>query len=57
MEQKIKDVKAGEKLTPDNIRIIRPGFGLSPQYFQEILGKKSLTDISRGTALSWEHVK
>ncbi|NQY35417.1 MAG: pseudaminic acid synthase [Alteromonadaceae bacterium] len=53
----IKDVKAGEKLTPDNIRIIRPGFGLSPQYFQEILGKKSLTDISRGTALSWEHVK
>ena len=53
----IKDVKAGEKLTPDNIRIIRPGFDLSPQYFQEILGKKSLTDISRGTALSWEHVK
>jgi N-acetylneuraminate synthase len=49
-----KDIKAGTTLTEENTRIIRPGFGLSPSLYEEILGKKVRTDIDFGTALTWE---
>ncbi|MBA6253844.1 MULTISPECIES: pseudaminic acid synthase [unclassified Colwellia] len=49
-------MKAGDTLSEKNTRIIRPGFGLSPIYYDEILGKKVRTDISFGSALTWEHI-
>lgn len=49
----VKDIKKGEKLTEDNIRIIRPGYGLQPKYFKEVLGQTALTDMKRGTPLAF----
>ena len=52
----VKDIKAGEKFTADNVRRIRPGFGLEPKFFERILEKNAAVDIERGTALHWEHI-
>lgn len=52
-----KDIQKDELITEDNIRIIRPGFGLAPKYFEHILGKTALKDLSRGTALDWDLFK
>ena len=52
----VKDIKKGENLTEDNIRIIRPGYGLQPKYFKEVLGQTALTDIKRGTPLAFEMI-
>jgi pseudaminic acid synthase len=49
----VKNLKAGEILTNENVRAIRPGFGLPPKYLELILGKKILQDVVRGTALCW----
>jgi pseudaminic acid synthase len=51
-----KDIKAGEEFTKDNLRIIRPGFGLSPKYYDILLGKKAKQNLVKGTALTWDHV-
>ncbi len=48
----VKDTRSGEKFTDVNVRSIRPGFGLSPKYIKDIIGKKAKTDIQRGTPLS-----
>ncbi len=48
----VKDIKKGEIFTEENIRAIRPGNGLHPKYYSQLLGKKSLCDILRGTPLS-----
>jgi pseudaminic acid synthase len=53
----VKDVKAGETLTEENVRSIRPGYGLHPKYLRDILGKKARKNIKRGTPLSWNMVK
>lgn len=50
----IKDMEEGDVLTPENIRIIRPGLGLSPKYLDVVLGKKVNRRIKRGTALKFE---
>ena len=50
----VKDIKAGELLTNENTRRIRPGFGLHPKYIDDVLGKKAKIDIEFGTPLSWE---
>ena len=44
----VKDMKMGDVITEDNVRSIRPGFGLHPKYLNEILGKKVNTDLKRG---------
>ena len=49
-----KDVKAGEKFTEDNIRIIRPGYGVKPKYYKDIMGCVSAMDIQRGTPFTME---
>ena len=49
-----RDVKKGEALTPENVRTIRPGFGLAPKWLDLILTRKAAKDISRGTPLSWD---
>ncbi len=53
----VKDMKAGEVFTEENIRSIRPGYGLPPKYLKEILGKCATQDIQKGTPLSWELVR
>ncbi|WP_217543371.1 pseudaminic acid synthase [Vibrio metschnikovii] len=50
----VKDIKAGEVLTEDHVRSIRPGFGLAPKFYDEVIGKIVKVDISRGTPLSFE---
>jgi N-acetylneuraminate synthase len=53
----VRDVNAGETLTPDNLRIIRPGFGLPPREFEKVLGRRARCPIARGTALTWDAVE
>lgn len=53
----IRDMRAGEEFTRDNIRCIRPGYGLTPRYLKKILGKKASRYIERGTALSLDLVR
>ena len=53
----VKDLKAGDVLTSDNIRAIRPGFGLATKYLDVVLGKSVNKDIKRGTAISWDLLK
>lgn len=48
-----KDIKKGEKLTDKNIKSIRPGNGLHPKYFYEVLGKTMNNNVEKGTPLSW----
>jgi len=50
----VEDIAAGEVLTENNLRAIRPGFGLAPKYFQVLLGKTIAKDIKRGTAMTWD---
>ena len=50
----VKDIKAGEVFTEENIRSIRPDYGLSPKYLKDILGKKSTQPIKKGTPLKLE---
>jgi pseudaminic acid synthase len=49
----VTDIRCGEPLTPANIRSIRPGFGLPPKHLHEILGRRAIEDLARGTPLSW----
>ena len=48
------DLKAGDMLSDDNIRVIRPGFGLLPAEFERVKGKRLRQDAKRGTPLSWD---
>jgi N-acetylneuraminate synthase len=50
----VADIAKGEALTKDNVRSIRPGFGLAPREFEKILGRSASVAIPRGTALSWD---
>jgi len=52
----VKDIKKGEIFTKNNVRSIRPGYGLHPKYYDDIIGKKACCDINEGTPLSWEVV-
>ncbi|MCZ8514891.1 pseudaminic acid synthase [Paenibacillus filicis] len=48
----VKDMKAGETFTADNLRVIRPGFGLPPKYLDLLMGKQVKKDVPRGTAVT-----
>lgn len=48
------DMKKGDVFTKDNLRIVRPGFGLPPKYYDTMLGKRLNSDAMAGTALSWD---
>lgn len=52
----VKDVKQGEAFTPENVRSIRPGYGLHTKYYEDILGKHATMDLKKGTALAWKHI-
>ena len=53
----VEDVKKGEELTEKNVRSIRPGYGLHPKHYSNIMGQKATTDLERGTALKMEHLE
>jgi pseudaminic acid synthase len=52
----VKDIKAGDVLTRENIRVIRPGFGLHPRHYDALLGKQATTDIERGARFSLDFI-
>ncbi len=52
-----KDIKAGECLSPDNVRAIRPGYGLSTKYYDEIMGRVVKADMQMGTPITWDILK
>lgn len=49
----VKDIKAGEKITPENVRSIRPHAGLHTMHYEEVLGQTAVQDIEKGTPLAW----
>lgn len=53
----VKDMQAGEVIDETCIRSVRPGFGLAPKFFDEILGKKVITNIAKNTATSWDVIE
>ena len=53
----VKDIRAGEIITRENVKSIRPGFGLEPKFYEQILGRTALLDISFGTPLSLEDLQ
>jgi len=50
----VKDISAGEIITEENVRSIRPGLGLPPKLLPEILGRRAARSIARGTPMSIE---
>ncbi|CAG7841059.1 Pseudaminic acid synthase [Clostridium haemolyticum] len=49
----VKDIQKGEEFNTENIKSIRPGFGLETKYIKDILGKKASCDIKKGTPMEW----
>ena len=50
----VRDLRAGEALSRDNVRAIRPGLGLPPKYLDQLVGRTVNRDVKRGTALAWD---
>lgn len=48
-----ENIQAGEVLTSENVKVVRPGFGLHPRFYQSLLGKKARKNIEKGTPASW----
>lgn len=49
-----KDIASGEKLSAENLRVIRPGDGLAPKFLDQVIGKTAKTDLKAGSPLTWE---
>ena len=49
----VRNLKAGDVLKKENVRAIRPGLGLPPKHFNQVLGKKIKSSVKMGTALTW----
>jgi pseudaminic acid synthase len=49
----VRDVRAGEPFTAENVRVIRPGHGLPPRHLDAVIGRRAACDVARGTPLSW----
>jgi len=49
-----RDVKEGEQLNAENIKIVRPGFGIAPKYYDLVIGRRVNKNLPKGTAMSWE---
>jgi len=52
----VRDLKAGDIFTPENLRSIRPGHGLHPRHLPQVLGRRAAGDITAGTPLAWNLV-
>ncbi|MEO2173136.1 MAG: pseudaminic acid synthase [bacterium] len=53
----VSDMKAGDVIKPNHIRKIRPGLGLAPKYYEQVLGKKVIANVKRGTAVEWRFIE
>ena len=53
----VQDMKAGERITPEKVKSIRPGFGLAPKYLDQVLGTSVAVNVLRGTPVRQEHLK
>lgn len=53
----VKDVKAGEIFTKDNIRSIRPAFGMHTMYYDEVLGQVAKVDVEKGSPMEWRFIE
>ena len=53
----VRDIAEGELFSEENIQTIRPGFGLAPKHFHEVVGCEAVGNIPRGAALQWAHIK
>ena len=53
----VKDMRAGERFSRDNVRAIRPGHGLPPRHLKGVLGMEAAIELSRGTPLDWSHLR
>jgi len=53
----VKDVKEGDLITKENVRSIRPGYGMHPKYYQEVMGKTFNSNINKGEPLNSKHFK
>ena len=51
-----EDIKAGELITEKNVRSIRPGFGMHPKFYKEVLGQKARIDLEKGMPLKWDMI-
>ncbi|GGJ64259.1 pseudaminic acid synthase [Anoxybacillus voinovskiensis] len=51
-----QDIEEGQPFTKENIKVIRPGFGLEPKYYEKIIGKTAKVRLQKGTALTWDHI-
>ncbi len=51
-----QDLKAGDVLTTENLRCVRPGLGLPPKYYETLLGRKVNRDVKKGTPIAWDLV-
>ena len=49
-----EDIKAGDAFTNENLKVIRPGYGLEPKFYSTFLGKRVLKSVARGTPVSWD---
>lgn len=52
----VKDIKKGEMISEENVRIIRPGHGMHPRHYKEIMGQRALCDIKRGEPLHFDMI-
>jgi N-acetylneuraminate synthase len=50
------DVKAGERLSAENVRSVRPGNGLPPKHLAQVLGRKATRDLAAGSPLAWDMI-
>ncbi|KAF3978471.1 MAG: pseudaminic acid synthase [Methylococcales symbiont of Iophon sp. n. MRB-2018] len=53
----VKDIKAGEVITKEHVKSIRPGFGLAPKFYESVLGKTVRENVQKGRALTWDFLK
>jgi len=53
----VQDIKKGDKFTTNNVRRIRPGYGLEPKFYKKIINRVAMQDIEKGTAFEWSFVE
>jgi N-acetylneuraminate synthase len=53
----VKDIRVGEHFNLDNVRSIRPGFGLPPKHLEQVLQSRAKKNLKRGTPLSWDLIE
>ena len=53
----VNDIKSGEVFSEENVRSVRPGHGLAPVFINDVIDRKAVCDIKKGTPLTWEFVE